>query len=278
MTIKLITIDIDDTLVNTAKQVTPRVKAALNEATAQGVKVVLTTGRPLPGVQEYLDELGLNNRDDQYAVTYNGGVVQTTSGKALGGQELSYDDYLTLREVANDLGAYLQVETLDAAYTTDDTINYWASRENFLIKMPLHVTDMAEMDPNDHYVKFMFIGDEADVDRWREALPQAIRDKYYIVKSTPQHLEFMHKDAAKGSGLLALAELLGIDRSETMALGDQQNDLTMIEAAGLGVAMGNAVPEVKAIADVETTTQNEDGVGVAVEKWVLGRDVPELAD
>ncbi|MGL5748434.1 MAG: HAD hydrolase family protein, partial [Weissella cibaria] len=57
MTIKLITIDIDDTLVNTAKQVTPRVKAALNEATAQGVKVVLTTGRPLPGVQEYLDEL-----------------------------------------------------------------------------------------------------------------------------------------------------------------------------------------------------------------------------
>lgn len=107
MTIKLITIDIDDTLVNTAKQVTPRVKAALNEATAQGVKVVLTTGRPLPGVQEYLDELGLNNRDDQYAVTYNGGVVQTTSGKALGGQELSYDDYLTLREVANDLGAYL---------------------------------------------------------------------------------------------------------------------------------------------------------------------------
>ncbi|MGL5689126.1 MAG: HAD hydrolase family protein, partial [Weissella cibaria] len=142
----------------------------------------------------------------------------------------------------------------------------------------LHVTDMAEMDPNDHYVKFMFIGDEADVDRWREALPQAIRDKYYIVKSTPQHLEFMHKDATKGSGLLALAELLGIDRSETMALGDQQNDLTMIEAAGLGVAMGNAVPEVKAIADVETTTQNEDGVGVAVEKWVLGRDVPELAD
>ena len=144
--------------------------------------------------------------------------------------------------------------------------------------MPLHVTDMAEMDPNDHYVKFMFIGDEADVDRWHEALPQAIRDKYYIVKSTPQHLEFMHKDATKGSGLLALAELLGIDRSETMALGDQQNDLTMIEAAGLGVAMGNAVPEVKAIADVETMTQNEDGVGVAVEKWVLGRDVPELAD
>lgn len=277
MAIKLITIDIDDTLVNTAKQVTPRVKAALQEATAQGVKVVLTTGRPLPGVQEYLDELGLNHQDDQYAITYNGGVVQTTNGEELGGKELAYSDYLRLREVADELGAYLQVETIDAAYTSAKEINYWASRENFLIKMPLIIKPVDEMDPNDHYVKFMFIGDEADIDSWRDALPADVKEAYYIVKSTSQHLEFMHKDATKGSGLLTLAAKLGIDRSETMALGDQQNDVTMIEAAGLGVAMGNAVPEVKAVADVETTTQNADGVGVAVEKWVLGRDVPELA-
>ncbi|MCT0949586.1 sugar-phosphatase [Weissella confusa] len=277
MAIKLITIDIDDTLVNTAKQVTPRVKAALQEATAQGVKVVLTTGRPLPGVQEYLDELGLNHQDDQYAITYNGGVVQTTNGEELGGKELAYSDYLRLREVADELGAYLQVETIDAAYTSAKEINYWASRENFLIKMPLIIKPVDEMDPNDHYVKFMFIGDEADIDSWRDALPADVKEAYYIVKSTPQHLEFMHKDATKGSGLLTLAAKLGIDRSETMALGDQQNDVTMIEVAGLGVAMGNAVPEVKAVADVETTTQNADGVGVAVEKWVLGRDVPELA-
>ncbi|MEE6706187.1 sugar-phosphatase [Weissella confusa] len=277
MAIKLITIDIDDTLVNTAKQVTPRVKAALQEATAQGVKVVLTTGRPLPGVQEYLDELGLNHQDDQYAITYNGGVVQTTNGEELGGKELAYSDYLRLREVADELGAYLQVETIDAAYTSAKEINYWASRENFLIKMPLIIKPVDEMDPNDHYVKFMFIGDEADIDSWRDALPADVKEAYYIVKSTPQHLEFMHKDATKGSGLLTLAAKLGIDRSETMALGDQQNDVTMIEAAGLGVAMGNAVPEVKAVADVETTTQNADGVGVAVEKWLLGRDVPELA-
>lgn len=277
MAIKLITIDIDDTLVNTAKQVTPRVKAALQEATAQGVKVVLTTGRPLPGVQEYLDELGLNHQDNQYAITYNGGVVQTTNGDELGGKELAYSDYLRLREVADELGAYLQVETIDAAYTSAKEINYWASRENFLIKMPLFIKPVDEMDPNDHYVKFMFIGDEADIDAWRDALPNDVKEAYYIVKSTPQHLEFMHKDATKGSGLLTLADKLGIDQSETMALGDQQNDITMIEAAGLGVAMGNAVPEVKAVADVETTTQNTDGVGVAVEKWVLGRDVPELA-
>lgn len=278
MAIKLITIDIDDTLVNTAKEITPRVKAALNEATNQGVKVVLATGRPLPGVQAYLDELGLNNQTDQYVVTYNGGVVQTTAGQPLGGQELSLADYADLRHVADELGAYMQVETLNTVYTTNRTINTYASGENALIRMPLQVTDLADMDPNEHYVKFMFIGEEDEVNAWRDALPQRIKDAYYIVKSTPNFLEFMHKDATKGNGLLALAKALDIDPSETMALGDQQNDVTMIKAAGLGVAMGNAVAEVRENADVITTTQNQDGVGLAVEKWVLGREVPELAD
>lgn len=278
MAIKLITIDIDDTLVNTAKEITPRVKAALNEATNQGVKVVLATGRPLPGVQAYLDELGLNNQTDQYVVTYNGGVVQTTAGQPLGGQELSLADYADLRHVADELGAYMQVETLNTVYTTNRTINTYASGENALIRMPLQVTDLADMDPNEHYVKFMFIGEEDEVNAWRDALPQRIKDTYYIVKSTPNFLEFMHKDATKGNGLLALAKALDIDPSETMALGDQQNDVTMIKAAGLGVAMGNAVAEVRENADVITTTQNQDGVGLAVEKWVLGREVPELAD
>jgi len=276
--IKLITIDIDDTLVNTAKEITPRVKAALNAATAQGVKVVLATGRPLPGVQAYLDELGLNNQADQYVVTYNGGVVQTTAGQPLGGKELSLADYTDLRHVADELGAYMQVETLRTVYTTNRTINTYASGENALIRMPLQVMDLADMDPNEHYVKFMFIGEEAEVNGWRDALPQRIKDAYYIVKSTPNFLEFMHKDATKGNGLLALATALEIDPSETMALGDQQNDVTMIKAAGLGVAMGNAVAEVRENADVITTTQNQDGVGLAVEKWVLGREVPELAD
>jgi Cof subfamily protein (haloacid dehalogenase superfamily) len=276
MAIKLVTIDIDDTLVNSDRVITPRVKQAINEATAAGVKIVLTTGRPLTGVVDYLDELGLNHSDDQYAVTYNGGMVQTTSGQALGGAQLSRADYVELRQLADELGAYLQVETLEAAYTADKDVNFWAIRENFIIKMPLHIKPLSEMTDDMDYVKFMLIGEEAEINRYRDSLPQAIQDKYYIVKSTPHHLEFMNKKATKGGGLRVLAERLGLSIDQTMALGDQQNDITMIEAAGLGVAMANAVDEVKAVADAQTTSQNEDGVGVAIEKWVLGKDVPEL--
>lgn len=276
MSIKLVTIDIDDTLVNSAREITPRVKAAIQEATKAGTKIVLATGRPLTGVVDYLDELGLDHQDDQFAITYNGGIVQTTNGETLGGAELSLVHYKELRQIADELDAYLQVETLDAAYTTNRVINQWASRENFIIQMPLHVADMAEMTPEQHYVKCMMIGSEAQVTAWHASLPQHILDKYYVVKSTPNFLEFMNKDATKGNGLKRLAQHLDVSMDETMALGDQQNDLTMIKVAGLGVAMANAVPELKAAAHYETTSQNEDGVGRAIEKWVLGKNVPEL--
>jgi Cof subfamily protein (haloacid dehalogenase superfamily) len=277
MAIKLVTIDIDDTLVNTDRVITPRVQAAIQDATAAGVKIVLATGRPLTGVTDYLNQLGLNHADDQFAITYNGGVVQTTNGEQLGGAELSLMDYAKLRKIADEFGAYLQVETLEAAYTADKDVNFWAIRENFIIQMPLHIRPISEMTEDMHYVKFMFIGEEDEINRYRDALPQEIKDSYYIVKSTPHHLEFMNKKATKGGGLLVLAAHLGLQVDETMALGDQQNDLTMIEAAGLGVAMGNAIDELKAVANAQTTTQNQDGVGLAIEKWVLGRDVPELA-
>lgn len=269
MSIKLVTIDIDDTLVNSQKEITARVKTALNEATAQGVKVVLATGRPLTGVTRYLDELGLNQQDDQYVITYNGGVVETTSGQRLGGESLTRDDFLELQAIATDLGAYLQVETLTKAYTTNTEVNPWASLENYLINMDLRTVSLADMPRDEDYVKMIMIGEENDITQWYQALPKNVLEKYYVVQSTPHNLEFMNKVASKGAGLAVLRDILQLDVAETMALGDQQNDLTMIETAGLGIAMGNAIPALKQIAQAETTTQNEDGVGVAIEKYVL---------
>ncbi|MDR3191298.1 MAG: Cof-type HAD-IIB family hydrolase [Lactobacillaceae bacterium] len=267
--IKLVTIDIDDTLVNSAKEITPRVKQAIQAATAQGVKIVLTTGRPLTGVVGYLQELGLADQADQYVITYNGGVVETTSGVALGGAINTLADYRDLRAVADDLGAYLQTETLNGAFTTNQVVNKWASFENYIVQMDLSVVPVEAMSSAEQYVKFMFIGEAEEIQKWSTALPADIYERFYVVKSTPHNLEFMHKDATKGNGLKVLADKLGIAIDETMALGDQANDLTMIEAAGLGVAMENAVPAVKAAAQAITTSQNADGVGVAIEKYVL---------
>lgn len=276
MGIKLITIDIDDTLVNSEKQITPRVKQALQTATNKGVKVVLATGRPLSGVQDYLTQLHLANQSDQFAITYNGSVVQTTAGEQLGGHELSLADYKKFKAIAEKYNSYIQVESLSYAITANTMVNRFANGENNMVRMPLKFQPVSDMTTDEHYVKFMFIDEAEKIDELAEHMPQELKDEYYIVKSTPNFLEVMHKQSTKGNGLQLLADKLGIDMSETMALGDQHNDLTMIAASGIGVAMANAVPEVKAMADVMTTSQNEDGVGLAVEKWVLNQSVPEL--
>lgn len=274
--IKLVTIDIDDTLVNSAKQITPRVKAAVQAAVAAGIKVVLTTGRPLTGVQGYLNELGLNNRDDQYVITYNGALVETTAGQAIAGNELSYQDYVDLVEWSHKLDTYLQVETLDMAYTTAHLINPSASRENYMVDMPLQVEPLEEMNPDLHYVKCMFIGPSEQLAKVEASLPANVKQRFNLVKSNIDFLEVLNPKASKGNALATLAAYLKIPLTETMALGDQANDLSMIKQAGLGVAMGNAIPEVKAAAQAVTTSQNEDGVGLALEKWALCQKVPEL--
>ena len=276
MGIKLITIDIDDTLVNSNKQITARVKHALQKATNQGIKVVLATGRPLSGVQDYLTELALADQSDQFAITYNGSVVQTTAGEQMGGHELSLADYKKFKGISDKFRSYIQVESLSYAITANTMVNRFANGENNMVRMPLKFQPMAEMTSDEHYVKFMFIDTAEKIDEIADNMPQDLKNEYYIVKSTPNFLEVMHKESTKGNGLQLLADKLGIDISDTMALGDQYNDLTMIAAAGTGVAMANAVPEVKATADVMTTSQNEDGVGLAVEKWALNQSVPEL--
>lgn len=90
-----------------------------------------------------------------------------------------------------------------------------------------------------------------------------------VIRSTANNLEFINKDASKGNALEALAKALNVDIKNTMAIGDQENDYSMIERAGLGVAMGNAIEKIKTIADIETATNNDSGVARALERYVL---------
>jgi Cof subfamily protein (haloacid dehalogenase superfamily) len=155
-------------------------------------------------------------------------------------------------------------------------INRYANGENNMVQMPLQIKSVDDMSADEHYIKFMFIDETEIIDKLVANMPKELQDNYYIVQSTPNFLEVMHKESTKGNGLAILADKLGIDLAKTMALGDQHNDLTMIQQAGLGIAMANAVDEIKDNADFITTSQNDDGVGLAVEKWVLGKNVPEL--
>lgn len=269
MAIKLIAIDIDGTLINDKHQITPEVHEALQKAREQGVKVVLCTGRPLPGVTNYLNELELFTGED-YVICYNGSLVQNTLTKEIIVEfGLTLDDYLEMEYLARKVGVHFHATGLETMYTANRNISSHTVREAYLVNMDLCYRTPEEMTEDIKIVKMMMIDDAEVLDQGIAQIPKEYFERYTMVKSSPYFFEILNKQADKGAALKHLAQHLGIKQEEVMAIGDNENDLPMIEFAGIGVAMGNATENVKKVANVITASNNEHGVAKAVEKYVL---------
>ena len=128
---------------------------------------------------------------------------------------------------------------------------------------------LEELTPNRIYNKVVVAIDEAYLNERIKEIPASFYERFEIIKTRNNLLEFMPKGITKAYGISLLAKDLGIRAEEIMTLGDEENDLPMIEYAGLGVAMANAIPLVKEAADVVTDTNDQDGVAKAVEKYIL---------
>ena len=269
--IDLIAIDMDGTLLDPNHAISPRVKAAIRAARAQGVRIVLATGRPFSGIEEYLEELGLAGEND-YCITFNGAVIQNAAGtKVIAETTLGYDDYLYAEKVARDLGVHFHVLYERSMMTPNADISSHTVRDAYISRTPLIYRSVEQVDPAWRFRKFMMVDEAAVLDRAIANLPPELMQRYTVVKSAADFLEILHPEAGKGRALETLAAHLGVPAERIMAIGDQENDLVMLEFAGVAVAMGNAIDAVKAVADHVTTSNNEDGVGVAIERYVLKR-------
>jgi len=269
MAIKLIAIDMDGTLLNPQHEVTPGVKRAIQAARDKGVAIVLATGRPFIGIQRYLEELDLQ-QEGQYCITNNGALVQqAATGDCVAESTLNYDDYLYVEKLARELGVHFQALTKSLLFTPNKDISEYTVHEASLTGMPLRYRAVEEMDKSAIFPKVMMIDPPEKLDEAITRIPQEAHDRYTIMKSSPYFLEILSKDVNKGAGVKALAERLGLSRDEVMAIGDQENDLAMLEFAGTGVAMGNGIDAVKAAAQFVTKTNTEDGVAHAIEKFAL---------
>lgn len=270
MSIKLIAIDIDGTLINSNHEITPRVHDALTKAKAQGVYVVLCTGRPLPGVEGYLQELDLIN-DRDFVITYNGSLVQRTgNGEVLASFSLTMDDLHQVADFATADNIHFHAIDDKNIYVVTPDIGKYSYFEQKLVGMPIVHEPIESLAPDKTFSKMMFVEEEEDLNRLLTHLPDDFKNSHNIVRSMPFYLEVLHPQASKGHAIDKLAQHLGLTPDEVMCIGDQENDRSMFEYAGTRVAMGNAVDTIKEMATFITTTNDEDGVGVAVEKLVLG--------
>ena len=266
--IKLIALDLDGTLLTTDKKLTERTKSMLKAAREQGVKVVLTTGRPLKAMDFFLKELGTDGHEDEYTITFNGGLVQKNTGEILDKTVFSIDDVSRIYEETEKLNIPLDAISEGIVYQIQsDQESLYAQFNPALTFVPTAFDDLSSQIT---YKKSVTAFPQELLDAAIQKISPELFDKYEIFKSRELLLEWSPKNVHKATGLAKLIEHLGIDQSQVMACGDEANDLSMIEWAGLGVAMQNAVPEVKEIANVVTPmTNDEEAVAWAIEKYVL---------
>lgn len=265
---KLIALDMDGTLLNKEKKVTDRTKKAIQDARDKGVTVVLATGRPIDGVNRYLEELNMYT-DKDYVLSYNGGLVLKTKSKevitkiGLLGEDVHY-----LYDLSKKLNVNIHAFSEKDGLVTPKNSKY-TQVEADINGIAITEMNFDNIAKDESYIKIMMIDEPEILQNAVDNLPKEVYDKYTVVRSTPFFLEFLNKEVNKGTGLELLAKHLGVNRDEIIAMGDAGNDLHMIEYAGMGIAMGNAFDEVKEAADYITDSNDDDGVATAIEKLVL---------
>ncbi|PHV71629.1 sugar-phosphatase [Sporanaerobium hydrogeniformans] len=264
---KLIAVDMDGTLLRKDKTISSFTQKAICKARHKGVRVVLASGRPIEGLQKYLEELNLVSEQD-YVLSFNGSIIQNTATREVIKKNiLTGKDLHELYALSQQIG--LNIHAFSNAGCITPKMSKYSELEGTINGIPVLEVDYSLISQEEDIIKVMMIDEPSVLEEGMKKLPTDIYDKYTIVKSAPYFLEFINKKAGKGAGVRALAEYLGIKQEEIICIGDAGNDLDMIQFAGLGVAMGNAFEEVKEAADFVTACNDEDGVAHVIEKFIL---------
>lgn len=270
MSIKLIALDLDGTLLNAKKEISRANQEALRAARKQGVKVVITTGRPLPAVEIFLKELDLM-RSDEYSITFNGGLVQTNDGGILDEIGFGIEAVEAIYQTTQALGLPLDVVHGGDVYVLPAAVASLYPTCNALLNyIPVKFEDLPQ---HMEFNKAVSACEVDFLDGQIPNIPESLHDQFEIFKSREILLEWSPKGVHKAEGLVKLIGHLGIKQAEVMACGDEDNDLSMIDWAGLGVCMANGSDQVKQVADIITPmTNEEDAVAWAIRKYVLGEE------
>lgn len=269
---KMLVLDLDGTLTNSKKQLSKRTKERLIGAMEEGMLITLASGRSLKGIIHIADELGMQERGG-YIIAFNGSlVIELGSGKHLKEEFMDrkyYPEILALgREYEVDLLTYGREQK---NLLTNNSSNPYAKLDAMINRMELIEESDMQAALDYPVPKFLFLGEAKRMERIEAELKQRIGEKLEVCRSEPYFLEIMPKGIDKGNALESLCKSIGIPISRTIAFGDGYNDLGMIKAAGLGVAMENAVPRIKEAAGYITSSNDEDGVAKALDR-LLGKE------
>ncbi|MCY4072990.1 MAG: HAD family hydrolase [Chloroflexi bacterium] len=264
--IKLVALDLDGTLLNSRHALSVRNRSAIESAQRQGVEVVLATGKTRQSAEDLIDSLGINSPGIymQGLITYNAdGSVRTRIVMA----KESVSRVISLGEEFG-FGALAYSGNRCFALRVDD---FAAKLTEYGEPHVETIADWPELLDTFDINKVVLYGEENGVTTLRRAIDARLDGAVHVTRANVDGMiEVLPPNTSKGQAVRTLLEELGIDPSRALAVGDGENDTEMLQAVGIGVAMGNATQMLKDVADVIVPSNDEDGVAVALEEFVLG--------
>lgn len=268
MSYQMIVLDLDGTLTNSKKVITPKTKAALMDIQRAGKTVVLASGRPTPGILHLADELELQ-KFGGYILSFNGAkIIHCKTKEIIYNKTLPSECISALYEKAKENGIGI------LSYTESEIVlgngkDKYSELEAKINGLPLREVEDFPKFMNFSVNKCLMTGEPEQIIVAQDQLREMFKESLNIFRSEPFFLEIMPSNIDKAYSLQKLLEFLGYEKSQMICCGDGFNDLSMIRYAGLGVAMENAQPEVKAEADFVTYSNDEDGIAHVIEKFMI---------
>jgi len=269
MRYRILAIDLDGTLTNTEKEIPQRNLEAVLEAQKRGVKIVIASGRPTPGIIHIAEKIQLE-RYGGYVMAFNGGKIIDYKTKETLYENCLQPEYLPYLYNCSRKGNFDILSYKDGAIASENIDNEYVVYAASLNRMPLLHLDSFVETFTFPVPKCLIVGDPDELHQLELEMKGEMGSKLSIFRSEPFFLEILPSGIDKAKCLQQLLDIIGIKKEDVITIGDGYNDANMIRFSGLGVAMKNASTEVQQVADYVTIkNNNEGGVAEVIEKFVL---------
>ncbi len=264
---KVLVLDIDGTLTNSGKEISPATRQGILETLKRGHKVILASGRPTPGMRRYEKELELEKYGG-YLLSFNGGrIIECRSGEVVYQRILPLSIIPGLYAFARDNRCGLMTyfgDRIISAFEPDEYVRLESRINGMEIKTVENFKEYVDFDIN----KCLLTAEPERAEKLEKELAARYGNTLSVYRSEPFFIEIMPQNVDKASSLERMLETVGLTREDAICCGDGYNDISMIKYAGVGVAMGNAQPAVKDAADYITGTNDEDGLVEVMEEFI----------
>lgn len=268
--IKLVATDLDGTLLNGTGKLSRRTIEVFEELKSRKCKIVIASGRTPEEIINIIAPLGLMDYENAFLVAYNGvSTIQTKPYKIINEMMLSPSDTNFLANYLSKKNMKIHIFAKNKLLVSHDIeyiLNFTPSPKFEIIRYK-----MDEYRENIEVYKLLIFDEESRVNHFRDQLDSSIKERFNVFKSSNQLLEFVHLLGSKGEAVKRICHQFNIFPDEVLAFGDEENDISMIEFAGIGVAMANAKAIVKTKAKITTLSNDYDGVAEVVQHYILDR-------